>query len=117
MREVLFNPLTPISMGTNYYAKLNICPTCRRPEEEIHIGKSSGGWKFMFELNKKYFENIKEMKDYLKDKVIENEYGEVVSNKDFWSMVEGKQKERQGGGTDEGLIVIDGYDFYERNFS
>jgi len=44
-------------MGTNYYIKTfreekNKCEHCGRaditPEEEIHIGKKSGGWKFIF---------------------------------------------------------------------
>lgn len=33
-------------MGTNYYALLNVCPHCDRPERKLHIGKSSGGWCF-----------------------------------------------------------------------
>lgn len=39
-------------MGTNYYYKedINPCKCCGRPEErkEIHIGKSSCGWNFLF---------------------------------------------------------------------
>lgn len=33
-------------MGTNYYAKIDICKCCNRPIKELHIGKSSGGWVF-----------------------------------------------------------------------
>jgi hypothetical protein len=35
-------------MGTNYYALTNVCICCDRPEETIHIGKRSGGWRFVF---------------------------------------------------------------------
>lgn len=37
-------------MGTNYYIQnQNKCPTCGHAEEDdIHIGKSSAGWKFLF---------------------------------------------------------------------
>lgn len=104
-------------MGTNYYAKMNICPTCKRPDEEVHIGKSSHGWKFMFQLNGKYYKNITELKQFLSDKRIEDEYGGTVTIDDFWKMVEEKQKEKGEGGTDRDLIVIDGYDFYERDFT
>ena len=33
--------LENIIIGTNYYTKINICPTCKRPKETIHLGKSS----------------------------------------------------------------------------
>ena len=33
-------------MGTNYYARLDTCPHCGHPREELHIGKSSYGWCF-----------------------------------------------------------------------
>ena len=36
-------------MGTNYYTmKEAPCPTCAHGGEDYHIGKSSGGWKFLF---------------------------------------------------------------------
>lgn len=61
--------------------------------DSVHIGKSSAGWKFLFNHNDwKYFTNIQEMKDWLKDQEIESEYGEVISFEDFWSMVERKQE-------------------------
>lgn len=33
-------------MGTNYYLQKDACPHCGRAADEIHIGKSSGGWVF-----------------------------------------------------------------------
>ncbi len=35
-------------MGTNYYARYNICPTCKRPGISLHIGNESCGWAFSF---------------------------------------------------------------------
>ncbi len=35
-------------MGTNYYLIYNECKCCNR-YDEIHLGKSSGGWKFTFQ--------------------------------------------------------------------
>lgn len=58
---------------------------------KIHIGKSSCGWKFLFNHNNwKYY-------DYTKDSInkflescagLVNEYNEVVTIKEFWDMVE-----------------------------
>lgn len=34
-------------MGTNYYWRDQPCGTCRR-FEQVHVGKQSGGWSFLF---------------------------------------------------------------------
>src|SRR2546430_2680384 len=103
-------------MGTNYYARLNICPTCKRPEEEIHLGKSSMGWKFMFQYNGgQYYKSVPEMKKWLKDKLIFNEYDEQLPNRDFWEMVATKQDTIDPDEMD--TVIIDGYKFYDRKFS
>lgn len=81
-------------MGVNYYTRLHECEHCER-YEEIHLGKNSYGWQFSFQYNGgQYYKNIKEMKEWLKDKRIFNEYDEEVSYKDFWKLVRDKQKER-----------------------
>jgi len=36
-------------MGTNYYLRTPICPTCGHEEPDIHIGKLSAGWEFQFQ--------------------------------------------------------------------
>lgn len=38
-------------MGTNYYWREHPCPTCGRDDEELHIGKSSGGWCFSLHVH------------------------------------------------------------------
>lgn len=35
-------------MGTNYYWVENQCPTCKHAPDRWHIGKSSGGWVFLW---------------------------------------------------------------------
>lgn len=81
-------------MGTNFYTRINECASCER-FEEIHLGKSSAGWQFSFQYNDgKYYKNMPQMKKWLKDKIIKNEYGEVISNEDFWKMVRTKQSLR-----------------------
>ena len=114
-------------MGTNYYAKATACATCGHKPEGIHLGKSSCGWQFTFQYNKeKYYKNIKEMKKWLKDKRIINEYGEDVSNKEFWAMIETMKnglshynyvKNKQSEFFGEHELLIDGYSFINTEFS
>lgn len=102
-------------MGTNYYAQIKVCPKCKRPEKELHIGKSSAGWKFSFALNGEEYHNVKQLKKWLTRKEIRDEYGKKISHARFWKMVNDKQKLKNPKETD--AIVIDGYDFYDREFS
>lgn len=102
-------------MGTNYYTLTDPCKHCSRGEEEIHLGKSSGGWKFLFRLNQDYYKNVKELKKFLKGKLIKDEYGEVVSHKEFWELVEFKQKHHKDH-NDGHCIMIDGYRFLSSDF-
>ena len=102
-------------MGTNFYAikqlpnsiKGKICElieTARYDEakklfddnyEKIHIGKSSFGWKFIFDYNHfKYYDlNRKSINDFLcrNDVKLYDEYGEQVSIDDFWRLVDSKK--------------------------
>jgi hypothetical protein len=66
-------------MGTNYYVVDNVCECCKRYDEKYHIGKSSWGWAFTFQ-GYKYdgLTSWQKWKDYLKDKKIYDEYGELV---------------------------------------
>ena len=90
-------------MGTNYYAVRNR-PTTHDP---IHIGKSSIGWRFLFQRqNEKYSEpqviwnTYEQVRDWLKkytvdsnEYVIMNEYDEIVSFDDLMELIEAKQSE------------------------
>lgn len=107
-------------MGTNYFVKLNICKLCRRTDDPIHLGKASYGWSFMLQANNyKFYRNWEEMKEWLKGKNIEDEYGEHISRKEFIKWVEDvkdiKDPEKVDYGTD--LKIIDGYKFYDCDFS
>ena len=66
-------------MGTNYYARYNICKHCNR-FDEIHIGKSSAGWQFSFHAT----HEIRSYKDWLnffkKHKVVIYDGKKVVVN-------------------------------------
>lgn len=76
-------------MGTNYYVAKNLCECCNRYDEEYHIGKSSRGWAFTFRGYK--YDNLtswKLWKEYLKDQIIKNEYGDTVPYEEFVEMIE-----------------------------
>lgn len=67
-------------MGTNYYARIDICKVCKR-FNEIHLGKQSGGWKFAIEMQEGYYRDYEEFIQFIKreDVKIVNEYGKSIS--------------------------------------
>lgn len=78
-------------MGTNYYWNdgAPACPTCGHERaQEIHIGKSSGGWTFSFHGT----DEIRSWRDWKKvlqsGGQITNEYGDIVSFEEFRATVE-----------------------------
>jgi len=110
-------------MGTNYYTKANSCKECGR-SDEFHLGKSSAGWQFTFNWNGgEQYQSVSELKEWLKGKTIRDEYGDAISNKQFWDKV--KQTMRKGnlnhcletGGNDNYCMNIDGYSFIDGDFS
>lgn len=102
-------------MGTNYYVKRNIpadltsyCKTFnnnwdnlitdieRIQNEEIHLGKSSAGWRFLFHETE-FYRNFPEFKEFInsigvskrfKDYHIEDEYGDRVNSKELLDLIE-----------------------------
>jgi hypothetical protein len=120
-------------MGCNYYGRLK--PTEELKQEMralidanefdklraitpkyIHIGKSSYGWQFIFNHNNwKYFgKSERELRKFLHDCDIIDEYGKEISNIDFWNMVKSK-KENDGCADDLtewfGFMFSDSTDF------
>ena len=105
-------------MGTNYYTKYKekSCPNCKGSGKDyvtdypfnkddcwtcygtgysfLHIGKSSAGWQFSFRA----YEDLKltsyqDWLEFLIDKEIYNEYGEIVELKDLLELIKNKQTE------------------------
>lgn len=75
-------------MGTNYYLRINPCEHCGRADEEIHIGKSSGGWCFSLHIDK--YENLNSLYDWInkfKEGRIFNEYNEEVSEEEMINII------------------------------
>jgi len=70
-------------MGTNYYFhEQPDCECCGRPFEEIHIGKSSGGWCFSLHVIPEM--GINTLADWEKlwtkeGSYIKDEYGRIIS--------------------------------------
>ena len=91
-------------MGTNYYARYNICEHCGR-YAELHIGKSSMGWSFSFRGyrpsdwgdERPVIVTEADWKEWLANNPhqITDEYGEEVTDDEFWRWVESK-RELQG---------------------
>ncbi len=76
-------------MGTNYYVAKNLCECCNRYDEEYHIGKSSGGWAFSFQgYPAVRLTSWKAWKEFLKNQIIMDEYGERINYESFVHMIE-----------------------------
>jgi len=76
-------------MGTNYYVATNHCECCDRYDEEYHIGKSSYGWAFSFRgYRPERLVSWKQWKEFLKDKIIMDEYRERIDYDWFVQFIE-----------------------------
>lgn len=76
-------------MGTNYYVAENLCECCDRYDRAYHIGKSSYGWSFSFHgYRPERLVSWQAWKQFLKDKIIKDEYGDTVPYDKFVEMVE-----------------------------
>ena len=103
-------------MGTNYYIHINKCDHCGR-FDSLHVGTSSHGWRFHFNLN--VFRNPTKWKEELQGKIIEDEYGRIISHEEFIELVENKQHVVEPNYTSEynPRIIINDYIFFEQEFS
>lgn len=80
-------------MGTNHYLKVNVCEHCGRAEKELHVGKSSPGWRFLFhgipgevETRAHWLALMRTPGHALRD-----EYGKPMTVEEFETMTAGKQ--------------------------
>ena len=111
-------------MGTNYYAVERKFAIHRNI---LHIGKSSAGWKFLFQGYQDYeldwdkphinINSIENWKDFLNNSTygILNEYDEEISYDDFFKLVEEKQKEQNKNNFSD-CANVNGYRFSYRDF-
>ena len=104
-------------MGTNYYA-IKKKPRIVKIYDEIHLGKSSVGWKFVFQEQEQYH-NFEEFKDFILNNnewIIKDEYGKEISPNDLLKLIEEKQKENNPDDFTWDKNV-DGYRFTDKDFS
>jgi len=80
-------------MGTNYYTTAEPpCEKCGRGSEQLHIGKSSAGWKFLFAPYPEHgLTSWRAWQTFLTNRVIQDEYGAIVDLADLKALVEAKQ--------------------------
>jgi hypothetical protein len=88
-------------MGTNYYVMDKPCETCGRSGEELHVGKSSAGWCFSLHVwPEKGLNTLGDWIAFWRDgKIIRDEYGEEVSEKEMLQTI----TERSGRGSGAGI--------------
>lgn len=80
-------------MGTNYYVKEPKCECCGHKKKELHIGKKSAGWSFLFHATEE-LTSWESWYFFLIDKQIVDEYGRAVSLEDFSAMVRSTANDR-----------------------
>ena len=90
-------------MSTNYYIDVNKCDCCGR-FEEVHIGKKSAGWEFMFQ-SYNTLRSWQAWKQFLTSQKIYDEYEREVEYDDFVRKVETSLK-----GTFNGRMNKNHYD-------
>ena len=78
-------------MGTNYYADDDA--TCNNPAhvERLHVGKSSGGWKFGFHgipTHEPALTSWAAWREFLTGRTIWDEYGRALTLDEFADVVE-----------------------------
>ena len=103
-------------MGTNYYAYPNICKKCNRAEDEIHLLKSSMGWRISIEVahdgyeGKEPYTDFETFKEYIKreDVTIKDEYEREVSWKEILIMIDAHKNLKEHETLEYGRVVIDG---------
>lgn len=109
-------------MGTNYYLKSKPCETCGHCQTELHIGKSSMGWRFLFR-SYNYETKINSFDDWLLElnnpnKVIYNEYHEKIELAELLELIEDKRNGKSQAHLAHYFFQDEkGYDFCHNEFS
>lgn len=108
-------------MGTNYYLRKNTCEHCGRGDEDLHIGKSSGGWCFSLCVHP--YENINTLEDWRRewdhmesDTRIVNEYNEIFTPDQMLKVITERRRDIDWG-DDSWFGYKDEADFHRHNYS
>ena len=77
--------LSKVSNDFELYAIIEKYFTDIEPKQ-IHLGKSSAGWKFLFQWNDgKYYKTKQELYDFIQGLDIVDEYGTSYTWEEFWN--------------------------------
>lgn len=72
-------------------------------DNNLHLGKRSSGWKFLWNFNNnKYYSNKEELIDFVMSGDVIDEYGEIINSEEFLEMA-------FGWGKDGGKVVDQEY--------
>ena len=88
--------------------------------KEIHIGKSSMGWDFLFNYNGgKYYTNKLELLNWLETLNIYDEYGKSITAGELWHIVTNYKGRTHRSETQYAsmYLLIDGLEFLDSEFS
>lgn len=99
-------------MGTNFYLHYNCCPWCGKPRNIEHLGKASIGWRFLFHKTDD-IQNFEDFKIMIDQGTIYDEYDRCWSSKELIDFINSKQNDE----IDDGGENIDGYIFFDSDFS
>ena len=103
-------------MSTNFYLK-HKCHCCGN-EQEIHLGKRSGGWKFALAYDEDNYTSWNEMKEWIRkhEWEIYDEYDDYCDKEHFIAIVEDWQ-DGKSHSSNYTITDNDGYEFITREFS
>jgi len=109
-------------MGCNYYAR-KTKPRIVKVYDEIHLGKSSWGWKFCFKEHDE-IHSYEQFVKWLENNVdtgefeIRDEYDRIIPKKELLKLIAERQESAKDNPDNfEYCKNIDGYRFSEDEFS
>ena len=107
-------------MSTNYYARFGICEKCGR-YDEIHLGKLSTGWKFLFGWNSNQYADIYSFAKFInrRDVKIYDENEEKIEPERLLNLIGKSQSLKSHHSELDGYYLKDikGYEFMVEDFN
>lgn len=105
-------------MGTNYYVHTPPCEkACEHcsASEQLHLGKSSGGWRFLFQADEDWprEDAHKLWMERAKSGEIRDEYGDTVTLDELLALVAAKQGGRSHTAYDPEMQRVHGAALYD----
>jgi hypothetical protein len=108
-------------MGTNYYLRSKKCEHCGSSGTDLHVGKQSGGWKFLWRAHHDMSLQLNTGKDWLmyllqsKAQLVD-EYGQTLNKLNFIAEVFAQQKQKSHLGGHENFVDQDNFELCSCDF-